>query len=58
MASSQNAIDFYLSEVDARIAEKQAQLEEALEKSENVRSHAETIQNFIGKLVFFFEKQE
>ncbi|EGT45798.1 hypothetical protein CAEBREN_20741 [Caenorhabditis brenneri] len=47
------AIDFYLSEVDARIAEKQRELEKALEKSQNVRVHAETIQNFIGKLVLF-----
>ncbi|CAL2037686.1 unnamed protein product [Caenorhabditis brenneri] len=47
------AIDFYLSEVDARIAEKQRELEKALEKSQNVRVHAETIQNFIGKYANF-----
>ncbi|CAO4371785.1 unnamed protein product [Caenorhabditis nigoni] len=52
-SSTNNVINFYLSEVDSRILEKQKELEEALEKSANVRTHAETIQNFIGKYANF-----
>uniref|UniRef100_A0A1I7U3Q0 Uncharacterized protein n=1 Tax=Caenorhabditis tropicalis TaxID=1561998 RepID=A0A1I7U3Q0_9PELO len=49
-STSSPAIDFYLSEVDSRLSEKQLELEKTLEKSQNVRIHAETIQNFIGKI--------
>ncbi|UMM25773.1 hypothetical protein L5515_005457 [Caenorhabditis briggsae] len=51
--STNNVINFYLSEVDSRILEKQKELEEAFEKSANLRTHAETIQNFIGKYANF-----
>ncbi|ULU03138.1 hypothetical protein L3Y34_002610 [Caenorhabditis briggsae] len=51
--STNNVINFYLSEVDSRILEKQKELKEAFEKSANLRTHAETIQNFIGKYANF-----
>uniref|UniRef100_A0A8R1DHW0 Uncharacterized protein n=1 Tax=Caenorhabditis japonica TaxID=281687 RepID=A0A8R1DHW0_CAEJA len=45
-----NSIDFYMAEVDARIAEKEKELNQVLEKSQKVKDHSNTIDSFIGKV--------
>ncbi|CAB3402990.1 unnamed protein product [Caenorhabditis bovis] len=44
----ESSIDFYLSEIEQRVAEKKAELESTLHKSATVRQNADTISGFVG----------